>query len=85
MNNKNIKITVKNNNGTEFSYWMHYKDWVAEQEFMKKKEKELDNWWINNYPIIHQDMVKLDGKSMKMIAESLLQTKEKVSKKERNI
>ena len=64
---------------------MHYKDWVAEQEFMKKKEKELDNWWINNYPIIHQDMVKLDGKSMKMIAESLLQTKEKVSKKERNI
>ena len=51
---------------------MHYKDWVAEQEFMKKKEKELDNWWINNYPIIHQDMVKLDGKSMKMIAESLL-------------
>lgn len=64
---------------------MHYKDWVAEQEFMKKKEKELDNWWINNYHIIHQDMVKLDGKSMKMIAESLLQTKEKVSKKERNI
>ena len=75
--NKTLKITIKNNNGTEFSYYMHYDEWVAEQEFMKKKERELGDWWINNYPIIRTDMVKLDGKSMKMIAESLLQTKKK--------
>lgn len=48
MNNKDIKITVKNNNGTEFSYWMHYKDWVAEQEFIKKKKEEIRVWWLHN-------------------------------------
>ena len=85
MNNKNIKITVKNNNGTEFSYWMHYKDWVAEQEFIKKKKEEIKVWWANNSASLQPKMVKLDGESMKTIVETLLQTKEKVSKKERNI
>ena len=117
---ENLKITIKNNNGTEFSYWMHSSGYITitdkdiedllkdiEMPFIgevspgcyqigkgmytgelgfKKFEEELRvQYWANKNPLLKPKMVKLDGKSMKLVAETLLQTKEKVSKKERNI
>lgn len=32
---ESLKITVNNNNDTNFTYWVHYEDWLREEYFMR--------------------------------------------------